>query len=212
MNLFRTILDAIIPPHDDARIASAITTSDLAALAIPRTARSVFAIFPYQDRRVRAMVRAIKFYGETDVLEPLGTIAAEHLVGILEDEDLEKRRTIMAPIPASPARQRKRGYNQAERIARAIHAHLPSDFPIEYVPNLLAREDRETQVRTTVSRTDNVRGAFYLPTGSTIYGTVRGSRIILIDDVVKTGATIKDATRALKAAGVKSVIAFAIAH
>jgi predicted amidophosphoribosyltransferase len=212
MNLVRALLDTLLPPHDDARIAASITASDLAALAVPRTVRGTFAVFPYQNRTIRAMVRAIKYYGETSVLEPLGACAAEHLVGILEDEDLEKRKTLMTPIPSSPARLRKRGYNQAERIARAIYAHLPTGFPVEYIPNLLAREDRETQVHAHKTRADNIRGAFYTPENAMIYHSVRGSRIILIDDVVKTGATIRDATRALKAAGAKSVIAFAIAH
>jgi predicted amidophosphoribosyltransferase len=212
MRFLRSILDALLPPHDDARIAAAITATDLATLAAPRTVRGTFAVFPYQDRRIRAMVRAIKYYGETGVLEPLGAVAAEHLVALLDDEGLEKRKTLLCPIPSSPARLRKRGYNQAERIARAIHAHLPADSTIEYVPNLLAREDRETQVHAHKSRADNIRGAFYVPSGTSIYDSVRGSRIILIDDVIKTGATIRDATRALKAAGAKSVIAFAIAH
>jgi predicted amidophosphoribosyltransferase len=208
MKLFRAILDALLPPHEDVRIASAVTAPGLAALASPRTVRGVFAIFPYQDRRVRAMVRAIKYYGEAGVLEPLGAIAAEHLVGLLEDENLEKRKTIIAPVPSSPARLRARGYNQAERIARAIHKHLPAGFPVEYIPNLLAREDRETQVHAHKSRSENIKGAFYAVGPE----RVKDARVILIDDVVKTGATIRDATRALKAAGAKSVIAFAISH
>lgn len=212
MQFFRAILDALLPPHDDVRIAAELGLSALAALATPRTVRGVFAIFPYQDRHVRAMVRAVKYYGETGVLEPLGAIAAEHLVGLLEDEDLEKRKTVVAPVPSSPARLRARGYNQAERIARAIHAHLPEGFPIEYVPNLLSREERKTQVHTDKSRADNIKGAFYVPQSGHRMSIVDGARVILIDDVVKTGATIKDATRALKAAGAKSVIAFAIAH
>lgn len=212
MKFFRTILDTLLPPHDDARIAAAITSRELGTLAAPRTVRGAFTVFHYHDRRIRAMVRAIKYYGETSVLEPLGAIAAEHLVALLEDEGLEKRRTLMVPVPSSPARLRKRGYNQAERIARAIHAHLPTDYPVEYAPNLLAREDRETQVHAQRTRADNIRGAFYVPTGTTIYGGIHGSRIILTDDVVKTGATIRDAARALKAAGASSVIAFAIAH
>jgi predicted amidophosphoribosyltransferase len=212
MNLLRSILDALLPPHDDARIAAAITAPGLAVLADPRTVRGTITVFPYQNRTIRAMVRAIKYYGETGVLEPLGATAAEHLVALLDDEDLEKRKTLMCPIPSSPARLRARGYNQAERIARAIHSHLPTDFPIHYVPNLLAREDRETQVHAHKTRADNIRGAFSVAKSGHRMSTLKGVRVILIDDVIKTGATIKDAARALKAAGAKSVIAFAVAH
>ncbi len=206
------LLDAILPQHDDVRIAAGMTTMRLAILAEPRTVRGTVAVFPYQNRTIRAMVRAIKYYGATVVLDPLGRVAAEHLAGMLEEVDLEKRKTFMAPIPSSPARLRKRGYNQAERIARAIHAHLPAGTTIEYAPNLLAREDRETQVRAHLhahkSRADNIKGAFFVPDPSRVIG----ARVILIDDVIKTGATITDAARALKAAGAKEVIPFAIAH
>ena len=212
MNFLRSILDAVLPPHDDARIASRLTLEEIGALARPMTVRGTFAVFPYQDRRIRAMVRAIKYYGETGVLEPLGAVAAEHLAALLDEESLEKRKTLMCPIPSSPARLRARGYNQAERIARMIHAHLPSGMGIEYVPNLLSREDRETQVHARRSRADNIRGAFYVTNYGSQTSIIKNARVILVDDVLKTGATIKDATRALKAAGAKSVIPFAIAH
>lgn len=206
-----TLFDALLPRHADARVAAGLTAEALWRLASPVKARGAYAVFPYREGRVRAMIRAIKYYGETGVLKPLGAVASEHLAGLLDDEGLERRSALIVPVPASPARLRRRGYNQAERIARAIHAALPEGLA-GYVPDLLARYDRETQVRARTSRTKNIQGAFYVPEYSTLYGTIRGSKIILIDDVVKTGATIRDATRALKEAGAQSVTAFAIAY
>lgn len=210
MRFLKKLLDTLVPPHPAARVAAGITEATLMRLRAPRVAHGAHALFPYHDPTVRAMVQAIKFYGETRVLEPLGAIAAEELEALLEDRGLTRRATVVAPIPSSPARLRKRGYNQAERIARAIYEHLPSRDTSTYAPTLLAREDRTTQVRAQKSRAENIRGAFYVPNAAR--PAIGGARVILIDDVVKTGATLRDATRALKDAGAAEVIPFAIAY
>lgn len=212
MGLLSSILDALLPPREEVKIAATMTAPELAALVEPvtlRNARWIHAILPYRSPRVRAMVRAIKFYGATSVLAPLGAVAAEHMDALIDDRALSGARPlVMAPIPSSPARLRTRGYNQADRIARAIHARMVHQDMVAYLPTLLAREDRPTQIRATVSRAENIKGAFSVSDPARI----RGADIILIDDVAETGSTLKDARRALLTAGAHDVMGFAIAH
>lgn len=212
--LLRSILDALVPPHEDVAIARSITEDELRRLVESRRIKEwVHVILPYQSRRVRALVRAIKFYDETAALKVLAPIAAEELMGVLEDEALSgTRKTLIVPIPSSPARLRARGYSQAARIAAAIHTAFPAGS-VAFAPNILKREDRETQVRAKKSRAENIKGAFYVSKekGSPT-SFLNGVRVVLIDDVVESGSTLADARRALRAAGAHSVIGFAIAH
>ena len=140
MRLLKAVFDALIPPHQDAATAASLTEDDLRTRVAVCETRGAIAMFPYRDPKIRSAVRAIKFYGETGVLAPLGAVAAEHLDSILEDTALDGgRKTLLVPIPSSPTRLRRRGYNQADRIARAIYTRLAHHEAIEYAPQALAR-------------------------------------------------------------------------
>lgn len=207
----QAIIDAIFPVREDVAAARSLDEATLARAFHPRLAREawIVALFPYRDADVRAFVRATKFYGETTVLPVVGQISAEYLLETIE----EKRRMsgwdvpLLVPMPLSPRRERERGYNQVARFAEAMLPHL--EGAVSYAPRALDREHRESQVRKKhASRADNIYGAFFVPDRASI----AERQVILLDDVVESGATMKDARRALTAAGVTDVLGIAIAH
>jgi len=103
----------------------------------------------------------------------------------------------IAPVPLHPGRLLSRRYNQAAEIARPLAALTG----LKYLPDaLLRRRATETQGGKSGSgRRRNVAGAFEVPAGRA--GQVAGRRILLIDDVMTTGATAEGCARALKSAG-----------
>jgi ComF family protein len=111
---------------------------------------------------------------------------------------------IITHVPTATARVRQRGYDQAALIAKALaRAH-----GVAYVP-LLMRQGRHEQVGASRAvRTSQLEGAFY-PVRRQY---VRGSHIILVDDVVTTGATLHAATEALRFAGARRVEAIVFAQ
>jgi ComF family protein len=115
----------------------------------------------------------------------------------------------IVPVPLHRLRFALRKFNQAAELGRHI-AHL-SGKP--FLPEALARVKRTSrQVGLTArGREDNVRGAFATPSGRE--GEVFGKRLVLVDDVYTTGATVSAATRALKKAGAAevTVLTFAMA-
>ena len=105
-------------------------------------------------------------------------------------------RVSLIPVPLGAGRLRSRGYNQSERLARALGARLGNPVPAD-----LLRRGRETSTQTALTpdaRRANVAGAFVAS------GPVAG-RVVLVDDVFTTGATLLAAAAALTAAGAESV-------
>jgi ComF family protein len=107
----------------------------------------------------------------------------------------------VAPVPLHPLRLLKRRYNQAAEIARP----LARRSGLVYLPDaLVRRRATETQAGKSGSgRRRNVQGAFEVPERKRPF--VHGRRILLIDDVMTTGATAEGCARALKAAGASRV-------
>lgn len=105
----------------------------------------------------------------------------------------------LVPVPLGRVRQRERGFNQIYKIGRRLARRLK----IECRPELLRRR-RETLSQaglTAEQREDNVRAAFQVPRGQ----TVAGRKLLLLDDVLTTGATARACAAALKDAGAAEV-------
>ncbi|HOU41752.1 MAG TPA: phosphoribosyltransferase family protein [Promineifilum sp.] len=112
---------------------------------------------------------------------------------------------LIVPIPLHPRRRRQRGYNQSELLARP----LAEAVGVAYSATPLQRT-RHTQPQVGLgpqARAVNVRGAF-----TAAPDEARGRAILLVDDVLTTGATMTAAAEALLAAGAASVSAYCLAR
>jgi ComF family protein len=147
------------------------------------------------DEGARGAVHALKYSGWWRVTAQL----ARAMTGL---EPLQKG-VILVPVPLAPKRLATRGYNQAERLAAAL-AELTGHRVVE--AGLARRRETGTQTKLTPEeRRANVAGAFR-------GGAVRGERVVLVDDVLTTGATLGACAAGLRAAGAVSVEAVTFAR
>src|SRR5579859_654627 len=153
----------------------------------------------YKNALIRAIV-LLKF----EQIEPLGRWFAEHLRALASQHNLQA--DIVVPVPLHRQRERERGYNQADLIARPLARLL--GLPYRAVLLVRTRPRPNKQVLTLEERWDSVRGAFATRPGS----QVDNLRVLLVDDVMTTGATLDACARALRAAGAKSVIGLTVAR
>lgn len=112
----------------------------------------------------------------------------------------------IVPVPLHPARQREREFNQAERLGR----HLSRSTGIPVHPRLLRRVV-PTRTQTTLSREErraNMRRAFAMRRS----GALQGQRIVLVDDVLTTGATTSACAQVLRGAGAGEVCVWTVAR
>jgi ComF family protein len=117
---------------------------------------------------------------------------------------------LVIPVPLSPTRRKKRGYNQAEIIAKEF-ALCGGKEVLELQNNIVKKRiDTKPQAKITNrnERLRNIKDVFEIKNPS----FVKGRTIIIIDDVTTTGGTIKEIIKLLKNSGAKKVVGFAIAH
>jgi len=112
---------------------------------------------------------------------------------------------VIVPVPLAPARLRERGYNQALLLAHEIATATSGRL----IADALLRQDRPPQqTLNALARLKNLDGAFSCVTEE----AVSGKRVIVVDDVVTTGATLSACADALKAAGAARVWGLAFAR
>jgi competence protein ComFC len=156
------------------------------------------AVAVYRSRGiVRRVVHDFK-YGHQRHLRHL---VAQWLCAALDDERLRGRKfEVIVPVPLHPARERERGFNQATLLAELLGERLST--PIK----LALERVRYTTTQTAFDRSErmeNLHGAFRLRRKI----DVQGLRVLLIDDVLTTGATLSECARVLKKAGATSIYA-----
>jgi len=151
---------------------------------------------------MREALHAFKFRGRRALAAPLGELMVEATEGALP----VGVPTLLVPVPLHPRRQRERGFNQASLLARRVGRAWR-------VP---VRDDALVRAVATPSQTEldaparraNVRGAFRLRRPA----AVAGHHVLLVDDILTTGATLSECARCLREGGAATVGALTAAR
>jgi ComF family protein len=151
------------------------------------------------------LVRAIILL-KWERMEPLGGWFAERLAEMVQREAALLATDVVVPVPLHQDRERQRGYNQASLISKPLARKL--GLPHKAVLLMRTRPRPDKQVLSLEERWESVRGAFATRPGS----QVDSKRVLLVDDVMTTGATLDACARALLESGAKSVLGLTIAQ
>jgi len=202
-----------------ALVADALSPAACAACDAPLKARSVFCAacagsvqlesppevggvvaFGAFDGPLASALRRFKYEGRPDLAAPLGHLLRRAV------KDARLQGGLVVPVPLHPRRLAERGYNQAALLARAVANELGA--PLRPRALVRVRNTSQQALLDRSGRRKNVEHAFRVADPS----TVRGRRVVLVDDVATTGSTLAACSEALLEAGAESVTAVVVAR
>ena len=160
----------------------------------------VFVASYYHDKLLKKTIHYYKYHFVKNLSEPLALLLAQSIQNsTLATPD------IIIPVPLHKRRYRWRGFNQASELAKKL------DLQISVITDILIRVRYtvpQVKMKNKNKRQKNLNNAFIVKNKSQVID----KNILLIDDVMTTGATLKECAKALKTAGAKTVYCLVLAR
>ena len=154
---------------------------------IPLQNALCFYVFE-KSGRVQQLLHAIKYQNQKELAEFIGKLYVKDL----KESEILKNIDVVLPIPLHAKKLKQRGYNQSEWFAKGIASELNLKLD-----STLLKKVNSTNTQTNkkkFERWENVEGVFELQNSETL----KNKHVLIIDDVITTGATIEAAWQALK--------------
>ncbi len=152
----------------------------------------------YHEGVLRHAIHALKYRHWIDLADPLAALLQQHLLRTAPNVDL------ITAVPLHANRQRERGYNQAELLARSLAARVA----LPYTGGLKRTRATADQIGLDMgARHENVRDAFAADGAA-----FAGRRVLIVDDVCTTGATLDACAVALRAQGACEIYGLTVAR
>ena len=168
---------------------------------------SLFHLFfatTYNEKQEDILVKKLIHYFKYEpLIRQLSSIFSNLIIAHFKAIGLNKdffKNFLIIPVPLYIKREKWRGFNQAEEIAK----HLSSQLKIPFIKKILIRVKNtksQTETENREERQNNLKGAFKCLN----YGLVKGKNILLIDDIYTSGTTMEEAARVLKEYGTKKI-------
>lgn len=175
----------------------------------------IIAIFSYEDRLVRELIWKLKYRRNEELIESLAVILYDTLKTEISERTLFdsvkwNRKVLLIPMPMHAEKRRERGWNQTEILAKAL-MRLDTERLLTYSPRILEKwrhTESQTQTKEKLKREENVKESMRVVDKKNL----EGACMIILDDVTTTGATFRDARRALRESGAERILCVALAH
>src|SRR4030042_2746057 len=162
----------------------------------------------FDEPIAKKLIYNLKYRFVRDASDPLSRVMIRAL--ILNEVPIPQ---VIVPVPLHPRRLRWRGFNQAEILAEKISKNYIPLFPLPVFDILARRKYNKPQmkVKNYQDRLENVKDVFCLKPDFDS-GSIRGKKLLLVDDIATTGATLWECAKVLKENGAKKVFAVVIAR
>lgn len=213
LEIFSDLLNLILPLRSNFDIVRKLNPEKIFLLPKAEKVQDcdwIISLFQYKDQKVKAIIWELKYKENILLLGTIGKLIHDEIINIMSDIILfnSNAEFLLIPIPMTDGSKVERGYNQSEYIAKSI---LENDLQrmLVYAPQWFRKIKETPKQSKSESRTERIKN---LENCFEADARVEGKYIFLIDDVVTTGSTLREARKTLLEKGAGDVFAFTIAH
>lgn len=172
--------------------------------------KNIFALYDYHSDSGKKLIYAIKKSNDLWLSHLVAKEMSLHLKEYLSDQSLFSfyLEPLIVPVPLTQKSLKKRGFNQIDFTSR----YLSKELNATYSPLIIKEKETKKQalLKNKKDRFDNVRSCFHIQKGKENF--FKNKDVIIVDDLITTGATIQEIEKVLLRNGARNVIAITIAH
>lgn len=213
--VFNALLSIILPKNEETLYLESLSPSDLLEkVSLARTMEKdrFIAVFDYKDPFARKLIWQIKYKANKIVSHNLAVLLYDLILEEISDETTFAKfeQILLVPIPCSTKRRKEKGFNQTEVLVEELYKiDRGENFKLgKSILKKMKDTPHQVNVKNREKRLKNLEGSFAVTDGVDLKRTC----VILIDDVITTGATMSEARKTLKSACTKKVICVAVTH
>lgn len=233
MRFLNTILDIIFPVKCISCGKDGVDLCTECLKDIPEAEREsakwIFPLYDYRDKIIKKSLWLLKYKGRKRLARIFAKNMYEKILEELSDLSIMENfsESILIPIPLSSKRYRERGYNQAELLCIELikidhlrhgvdrNTYFNHGVNMQLEKNILIKPkdtEHQARIKNRNERIKNMAGTFAIKDIEKNKNFIKGKNIILVDDILTTGATLSEARKVLKQGGARKIIAFTVAH
>jgi competence protein ComFC len=205
--IIRLLLDLLFPRSETLKIAETLSFNDLFEKSRKNNLfrKNFWTIFCYKDKLVKEMMWQMKFNGQRRYAIFFGKCLYKKIIEIIDTN----KKYILIPVPVHKKRRKERGFNQCEWLCEEIvKIDIKKNFL--YKPDILQRiiYRQKQSWSSKKKRVENIDGVFTVIDVTII----TNKSVIIVDDVLTTGATLEEIIKTVSVCKPKEVLAFTVAH
>ncbi len=205
--IIRLLLDLLFPLSKIAKELDSLSMEEIFTKCQKKnsTNKNIWSIFAYKDLLIKEMLWQIKFNGQRKYAEYCGKFLYDKIFEIID----KKLRYIIIPVPIHKKRRKERGFNQCEWICEEIMKIDQGKF-LQYEPGAVNRiiYKQKQSWSNRKERIENMKGVFSIVKVELL----KNKNVIIVDDVLTTGATLTELVNIIIGSGAKKVLSFTVAH
>lgn len=214
LNIISNIWNFLLPKDKEVSIIEKMSKEDISAI-IPASneidGSYLKSLFQYKNKLCKKAIWAIKYNKNKIILTKFSNLFYEFIIENISETNLFSpfEKPILIPIPMYKDDIQKRGYNQSTLLVEEIFKiDNGINFEIETkIFKKIKKTPHQSSLKNKNERLKNLKNCFCVNNNF-----IKDRNIILIDDVITTGTTMKEARNTLKKAGAKKVMCFSLAH
>ena len=172
----------------------------------PHKSERIFIVYSFENKLVKEVLKLFKYKSAQSVAIPFSEKLYDFIQETMPKKE-EGAQYALIPIPTTKKRIRQRGYNQADLLAKHLVKKYPEKFFLHPILKKKSSSSQQTALNSRGARIKNSENMFE------IIGTVpQDVALILIDDIVTTGATMRSAQNILQKNSSQKIYGFAVAY